>query len=123
MPDPEYIVQWNFRGLTTKVGELREHLRLGKHRAWAFLLQETNGSPRCGSITPLPGKAAIYGHMVYSRTPIPLEAWCTAWQGAVKCGKGATAQMRNNACIVLCVATQRACTQGTIGLANISAPL
>lgn len=42
MPEPQYVVQWNCRGLTTKVGELRERLHLGKLGAEAFLLQETS---------------------------------------------------------------------------------
>lgn len=99
MSDPQYIVQWNCRGLTTKMGELRERLRLCKLRAWAFLLQATNGLPRlpnfrayatpsipdgsCGSTTSPPGKAAFYVHTAYAQTPIPLEAWCTAWQEMV----------------------------------------
>lgn len=92
------ILQWNCRGLSQKVGELKERLRLGSLRAWALLLQEANGLPRIPFFTgyasptiidhrnapPTPrGKAVVY---VLTRLPqqaIDLQSWCSPWQETV----------------------------------------
>lgn len=72
----QVITQWNCRGLSNKVGEIRTKLLYGKLHSWAFLLQEHNRlcaitgyigyqcpsipDKRAGAETETPGKAAIY---------------------------------------------------------------
>lgn len=96
---PSYVIQWNCRGLTHKVGELQERIRLGSLRASAFLLQEQNSLPQISGFTSYatpsipdrraclsgdkPGKAAIYVHTSLIQTAIPMVTWCTAWQEVV----------------------------------------
>lgn len=95
----ESILQWNCRGITGKVGELRQRLLCGKLRAWALLLQETNGLPSLSgfvaysspsildrrSLRPNvpPGKVAVYARSSYPQTRIDLARWCTLWQEVV----------------------------------------
>lgn len=93
------VLQWNCRGLATKVGELQSRLRMGTLQAWALLLQETNSMPRikgftayssptipdrrCSNASGPPGKVAVYVATCYPQTQVPLVSWCSAWQEVV----------------------------------------
>lgn len=93
------ILQWNCRGISGKVGELRHRLMYGKLHVWAMLLQETNGLPsisgfvaysspsildrRSATPTVPPGKVAVYVRSVFPQVRIDLARWCTMWQEVV----------------------------------------
>ncbi|KAH9378121.1 hypothetical protein HPB48_020513 [Haemaphysalis longicornis] len=90
------ILQWNCRGLSNKLGELKTKIHSGKLHVWALLLQESNKlcalphfigyhSPsipdnRTGNA---PGKAAIYIVSSVPQTPIDLQKWCNQQQEVI----------------------------------------
>lgn len=93
------VLQWNCRGLTGKLGELKYRMRIGQLSAWALLLQETNCAPQISEFSVHtspsirdrrgvrpdipPGKAIVYVRSHLPQAQVPLPAWCTAWQEVV----------------------------------------
>lgn len=93
------VVQWNCRGLTSKVTEINLRIKEGKLFPWAFLLQEHNALCRisgfCGYHTPsipdrrhidnslYPGKAAVYVNSSVPHTSLNLQKWCNTRQEVV----------------------------------------
>ncbi|KAH9383664.1 hypothetical protein HPB48_025416 [Haemaphysalis longicornis] len=90
------ILQWNCRGLSNKLGELKTKIHSGKLQVWALLLQESN--KLCplphfiGYHTPTiqdnrsgdaPGKATVYIVRSVPQTPINLQKWCNQHQEVV----------------------------------------
>lgn len=95
----QHILQWNCRGLSNKVGELKTRMAYGKLKAWALLLQEHNKlcpirgyvGYQCPTIpdqrsradSNAPGKAAIYIKGTVPQAPIDLRQWCNQQQEVV----------------------------------------
>ena len=93
------VLQWNCRGLSGKVGEINQRIRLGRLSTWALLLLEHNSliriygfteyatpsipDRRCVASSVTPGKAAVYVDTRYPQAPISLTKWCTQWQEVV----------------------------------------
>lgn len=93
------VLQWNCRGISGKIGELRQRILYGKLHVWARLLQETNGLPSLPGYVAYsspsildrrttmpdvpPGKVAVYARSIFPQTRIDLARWCTLWQEVV----------------------------------------
>lgn len=92
------VLQWNCRGLSSKIGELKTRILNNKLHVWALLLQETNALPAIsgfsGHVSPSmvdrrvhasapPGKAAVYVASCSPQIQLSLERWCNSYQEVV----------------------------------------
>lgn len=93
------ILQWNCRGLSSKLGEIKTKLQYNKLHVWALLIQEHNKlcslsnfngyhnpsikDRRATTMASAPGKAAVYVSSHIAHTVIDLEPWCSVNQEVV----------------------------------------